>query len=157
MSERSAAHATFVIIRDYPASPGRVFKAFSDPEVKALWFEGGENWTLEEREMDFREGGRERSRGRWSNGMTSDFRCIYLDIVPDERIVFAYDMYVNDAKISVSLTTVEIKPEGSGTRMTFTEQDVFLDGFDDAGGRERGTAELLDRLGEALAMQPQEA
>ena len=151
MTERSAAHATFVIIRDYPASPQRVFKAFSDPKAKALWFEGGGDWTVLEREMDFREGGREWSKGRWGNGVVSDFRCTYFDIVPDERIVFAYDMYVNDAKISVSLTTVELKPEGSGTRLTFTEQDVFLDGFDDAGGREQGTRELLDRLGESLS------
>jgi uncharacterized protein YndB with AHSA1/START domain len=157
MTERSAAHATFVIVRDYPASPRRVFRAFSDPQIKALWFEGEDGWTVLEREMDFREGGYERSKGRWSNGVVSDFRCTYFDIVPEERIVFAYDMYVDDAKISVSLTTVEIAPRAGGTRLTFTEQDVFLDGFDDAGGRERGTAELLDRLGEALAREPQGA
>jgi uncharacterized protein YndB with AHSA1/START domain len=153
MTERSAAHATFVIIRDYPASPRRVFKAFSDEKAKVAWFEGIDGWTPQVREMDFREGGRERSRGRWANGVVSDFRCIYLDIVPDERIVFAYDMYVNDAKISVSLTTVEIKPQGDGTRLTFTEQDVFLDGFEDGGGREHGTKDLLDRLGAWLSSQ----
>ena len=70
--------------------------------------------------------------------------------MPDRRIVYAYDMYVDDAKISVSLATVEIAPEGSGTRMRFTEQAVFLDGYDDAGSRERGTGGLLDSLGKAL-------
>lgn len=34
--------------------------------------------------------------------------------------------------------------------MIFTEQAVFLDGFDDAGGREQGTGALLDKLGAAL-------
>ena len=37
-------------------------------------------------------------------------------------------------------------PAGAGARMLFTEQAVFLDGYDDAGGREKGTRALLDKL-----------
>ena len=70
--------------------------------------------------------------------------------MPDRRIVYAYDMYVDDAKISGSLATVEFAPQGSGTRLRFTEQAVFLDGYDDAGSRERGTGGLLDNLGGTL-------
>lgn len=53
--------------------------------------------------------------------------------------------------ISESLATVELKAEGKGTRLVFTEQAVFLDDFDDGGGRERGSGVLLDQLGAALA------
>ncbi len=49
-----------------------------------------------------------------------------------------------------SIATVEITPEGSGTRLRFTEQAVFLDGYDDAGSRERGTGGLLDALDKTL-------
>ena len=57
MSNRSAAHATFVIERDYDASPSRVFGAWADASAKGQWFgPGGE----QEHELDFREGGRER-------------------------------------------------------------------------------------------------
>jgi hypothetical protein len=35
-------------------------------------------------------------------------------------------------------------------RLVFTEQAVFLDGYDDAGSREHGTNWLLDKLGDAL-------
>ena len=56
-------------------------------------------------------------------------------------------------RISVSLATVELKREGKGTRLVFTEQGAFLDGFDDSGGRERGTADLLDALGRELKRQ----
>jgi hypothetical protein len=45
---------------------------------------------------------------------------------------------------------VTLSPEGTGTRLTFTEQAVFLDGYDDAGGREHGTRILLEQLGKAL-------
>ena len=49
--------------------------------------------------------------------------------------------------------TVDLKPAGKGTNLTFTEQGAFLDGFDDAAGRERGTVELLDALGAELKRQ----
>jgi hypothetical protein len=35
--------------------------------------------------------------------------------------------------------------------LTFTEQGVFLDGADTLTVREKGTSELLDQLGAALA------
>ena len=38
MSERSVVHATFVVERDYPASPERVFEAWADPSAKERWF-----------------------------------------------------------------------------------------------------------------------
>ncbi len=68
----------------------------------------------------------------------------------DQRIVYTYDMHLDDARISVSLATVELEPAGAGTRLIFTEQGVFLDGYDDAGSREHGTRELLDKLGASL-------
>jgi hypothetical protein len=42
---------------------------------------------------------------------------------------------------------VELGAEGSGTRLVFTEQGVFLDGYDGAEERVHGTGELLDSLG----------
>jgi hypothetical protein len=62
-------------------------------------------------------------------------------------------MLLDDVRISVSLTTVELEATGSGTRLTFTEQGVYLDGYDDAGEREHGPGELLDQLGAELARQ----
>lgn len=59
-------------------------------------------------------------------------------------------MHLDENRISVSLATVELRPEGKGTRLVFTEQGAFLDGYDDAGSREHGTRELLDALGAAL-------
>ena len=56
MSNRSATHSTFVIERNYHASPARVFAAWADLNTKGQWFgPGGEH----EHELEFREGGRE--------------------------------------------------------------------------------------------------
>ena len=151
MSERSTKHATFVIERVFPAAPARVFAAWADPVAKARWFGGpADKWTELLRESDFRVGGRDRVQGAWTGGPVSKFDCHYQDIVPDQRIIYTYDMHIDDRKISVSLATVEFKPAGTGTRLTVTEQGVFLDGYDDAGSREHGTGSLMDRLEAAL-------
>lgn len=146
-SERSAQHATFVIERHFEATPAQVFAAWATADGKARWFGGSAGkWKELERSFDFRVGGRERLRGAWDNGTVSDFDASYQDIVPDERIVYTYDMHLNDKHISVSLSTVELHPVGWATHLKYTEQGVFLDGYDDAGSRERGTRELLDKL-----------
>jgi uncharacterized protein YndB with AHSA1/START domain len=148
MTERSVTHATFVVERTYAATPPRVFAAWADPAAKARWF-GSPDEPGAEFELDFRVGGREVSRGR-VEGSTYTFEGLYQDIVPDERIVYSYDMHLDDMRISVSLATVELKPQGEGTQLVFTEQGAYLDGLDTPDRREQGTGSLLDALGEEL-------
>jgi uncharacterized protein YndB with AHSA1/START domain len=150
MSERSTHHATFVIERVYNATPARVFNAWADPVAKAIWFSGPDEWVTIERASDFRVGGSERVRSGPQGGTVHAFDCRYYDIVPDARIVYSYDLHLDAKRISVSLTTVVFKPADAGTLLIFTEQGVFLDGYDDAAAREQGTRGLLDKLGAAL-------
>jgi uncharacterized protein YndB with AHSA1/START domain len=82
--------------------------------------------------------------------MVTTFDAVYFDVVPNERLVYTYEMHLDDRKISVSLATIELKPADAGTRLVVTEQGAFLDGYDDAGSREHGTGLLLDRLGASL-------
>ena len=147
---RSIVHASFSLERAYEATPTAVFHALSDEAAKARWFEGGEGYTVLERSMDVRPGGSEHLKGRWANGVTSTFDAFYYDVVPNQRLLYAYEMHLDDRKISVSLATIELAPAGSGTRLVVTEQGAFLDGSGDGGSRERGTGFLLDRLGASL-------
>ncbi len=96
--------------------------------------------------LDFRVGGREYESGGPADGPMHYYNAIYQDIVPDERIIYAFDMHLGDQRITVSLATVEFKPLGTGTRMIFTEQIVFLDGSDHLDGRKEGTEAMLDNL-----------
>jgi uncharacterized protein YndB with AHSA1/START domain len=150
VSQRSVTHATFTLERTYPAAPARVFAAWADPAAKQRWFSGPEEWGPAEHELDFRVGGREVNRGGPPGGPVHRYEARFYDIVPDERIVSAYEMHLDGTRISVSLATVELKPEGAGTRLVYTEQGAFLDGYDVPADRERGTADLLDALGKEL-------
>lgn len=53
-------HSSFTLKRTWKTSPAHVFRAWSDPALKAQWFTGPKDrWTLTRRSIDFREGGME--------------------------------------------------------------------------------------------------
>lgn len=144
-------HRSFTLDRTYPATPERVFRAFSDPVKKRRWFVEGEGFVIDHHELDFRVGGFERCRFRPEGGppMTND--CLYLDIVPATRIVYAYAMTLGGAPMSSSLGTIELTATPEGTRLRLTEHTAYVDGNDGGEARREGTLELLEALGRELA------
>lgn len=151
MNERSVTHNTFVIDRTYPVAPARTFAAFSDPAKKRRWFGEGEEANVESFEMDFRVGGTERRLFRSKDGLLFTNDTVYRDIVPDRRIVFAYNMSVGDKRISSSLSTIEFLTAQKGTKLVFTEQAAFFEGADGPQIREAGWQALFDRLAREFA------
>jgi uncharacterized protein YndB with AHSA1/START domain len=150
MTERSAVHGTFVLERTYQHPARRVFAAWK-PEAKFRWMgchEGAEFGG------DFRVGGEETYRGGPAGGPIYLNRTTYFDITPDRRIVYAYEMYCDADRISVSVVTVDFEPLADGTRLVFTEQGVFLDGRDTPASREEGSRPLLDKLQAELDSEP---
>jgi uncharacterized protein YndB with AHSA1/START domain len=150
MTERSVVHSTFSIERTYDRAPARVFAAWADPALKGRWFGGGTDDTPVDLDADFRVGGTEQIRG------DDSFLVRYHEIVPDERIVFTYDLSFGGPLVSVSIATVEFHPAdgGSGTQLTYTEHGAFFDGLDDPALRENGTGGMLDQLGRLLEGEP---
>jgi uncharacterized protein YndB with AHSA1/START domain len=150
MTQSTTQHERFVIDRHFDAPLALVYAAWSTPEGKSRWFGGSSEWKPEKREFDLRVGGHERLAGRWADGSFSDFQATYHDIVPQQRLVYAYSMYVDERLLSVSLSTVELRAEGKGTHLTYTEQVAFLDGLDNVASREGGTKQLFEQLAAAL-------
>jgi uncharacterized protein YndB with AHSA1/START domain len=146
-------HGTFFIERRYDAAPPRVFAAWSDADSKRAWHVEGKGWEIRSYELDFREGGRESGSFRFLDGVkvfgeetTFSNETVYDEIVPNERLIFTYSMSRNGKRFSVSLATVEFKPDGGGTRLMFTEHAAFFEGADGMQMREQGWRELLGKL-----------
>jgi uncharacterized protein YndB with AHSA1/START domain len=150
-NESTIRQADFTIERTMAATPDRVFRAFADKAAKEAWFQGPPGWRRIEHEFDFRVGGRETSKVGPDEGAVHGFEALYFDIVPDRRIVYSYEMYIDEVRTSVSLATIELFPEGEGTHLVITEHGSYLDGYDLPGGREEGTEGLMDALEASLA------
>ena len=153
MTNRSATHATFTIERTLSVPPEKAFAAWANPKLKARWFAAPADKSKElKREQDFRLGGTECLKAQWKDGHISAFEARYFDIIPDRRIIYTYDLYIDNKKISVSLATIEFEPvdNNGGTHLIVTEQGAFLDGYNDGGSREQGTKGLLDAFEASL-------
>lgn len=151
MEEQSVIHSTFVIERSYAATPEVVFAAFADPTAKRRWFVEGDHHEVEHFEMDFRVGGRELARFRFTGkSPVTGLGCIndasYQDIVPNRRVVQASSMAIGGKCISASLVTFEFLRTKNGTDLLFTHQGAFFENSDGPKMREEGWRKLLERL-----------
>ena len=145
MTDRCVVHSTFSLERVYQRSTGRVFAAWADPAAKARWFSpNGPH------ELDFRVGGREVNRGHNQDGQVLTFESQYHDIVFGKRIAYTSTLSVGENLVTVSLTTVELTPDGDATRLVLTEHGAFLDGHEQPAWRQQGTGQWLDALAAEL-------
>lgn len=150
MKKHSITHADFTISRSLKASPSKVYQLFADQQAKEQWFKGPTDKNGGKHTMDFQVGGSEFNSGKFHDGVMHVFKARYYDIIPEVRIIYCYEMYLDDQRISVSLATVEFIPEGNGTKLVLHESGAFLDELDTSQQRERGTQYLLDSIENAL-------
>jgi len=153
LAERSQTHHDFVLERVFPVPVERVWAAFADKEAKRLWFANEtvtEGLVMTAYDDDFRVGGHGSNEGSFHGGPPHRFLSTYTDIVEHQRIIYTYDMWVGDEHISTSITTIALERIDGGTRLTYTEQGVHLDGHGTGVEREQGTAGLLDAMGATL-------
>lgn len=149
MTDRSIVHGSFTVERKWKAPPAKVFAAWADPALKRQWF-GSPDPDNPKHIFDFKVGGREYNEGAGPNGALFTYDVRYYDIVPDNRIVFAYDMHMDGARISVSVAAIEFRPDGAGTHLVLTEHGAFLDGLDTMEQRRAGTEFMINQLGASL-------
>jgi uncharacterized protein YndB with AHSA1/START domain len=157
-TQPAIVHGSFTLEKTYPQAPAKVFAAFADPVKLRRWFVEGEGFEVVSFEQDFRVGGRMRSRFLFAGNdqapipagtpMSND--SVYLDIVPDRRIVLAYSMTLHEKPFSASLASFELVPEGTGTRLVATEQGAYFENSDGPRMREQGWRQLLESLAAEL-------
>jgi uncharacterized protein YndB with AHSA1/START domain len=148
-SGRSTQHACYVVERSFAAPISRVFAAWSNEPAKSQWFTG----TMDGEDvysLDFRIEGEERAAGGPAGGPVFTYRARYHDIVWDQRIVYTYTLDADQVRLSLSIVTVELTAVGSGSKLTYSDAAVYLDGRADPASRQHGTEIQLDTLASML-------
>ena len=142
-----AARPSLTLTRRFNAAPEKVYAAWADPQKLMQWF--GPASVKEgsvKAEIDLRVGGSYRISFD-ANGQYNQVGGVYREVVPNQRLVFTWAWHSTPER--ESLVTISIKPEGSGSLITFHHAQ-----FVDAVARdnhERGWTEFLGKLEDYLA------
>jgi uncharacterized protein YndB with AHSA1/START domain len=155
MAQLSTVHDTFVLEREFPKPPEKVFAAFSDPAKKRRWYAESAMHDILSYELDFRVGGAELLQSRMKPGTPIAGALLtwsqtFSDVVENRRIVIAQVLSRDNTRISCSLMTVEFVASGAGCRLVFTHQAAFFEGADGPQMRKMGWQALFDTLGREL-------
>jgi len=150
MEKTTTVHSTFSLERSFKATPERVFAAFTDPASKSRWNYSGKSSELISHEADFRVDGGERVAMKLAvgpmAGRTLTLASVIEDIVPNQRLVWAYRMAMDGKTFSASLATVELVRTSKGTDLFLTHQGAYFEGADGPEMRKDGWTGLLERL-----------
>ena len=136
-----------VVTRLFDAPPHLLFRAWAQPELfRRWWVPKGAGMTLLSCEMDVRTGGRYRLEFAFGGTGTMAFHGRYLEVVPDERIV-----WTNEEEDEGAVTTVTFEDQGGKTLLTFHELYPSKEALDEAmSGSAAGLPAQLDQLDELL-------
>lgn len=127
--------------RSLRAPPGRVWAAWTQPEMMALWF-GPHHTRVEQAEADLRVGGRFRVVLRETTGERHEVGGHYVAIEPERRLVFTWAWASTPERLS--RVTVTLQPVPGGTLLTLLHDRLADQGA--ATRHTRGWTESLERL-----------
>jgi uncharacterized protein YndB with AHSA1/START domain len=106
-----------VVTRRFAASPEKVYRAHTEPELLKKWLLGPEGWTMPVCINDARPGGK--IRYEWSDGKGGGFYLTgeFIALEPYSRIVHVERMHLPDPTPDNHVET-RFAPDGQGTLMT---------------------------------------
>lgn len=137
-----------VVTRTFDAPPSIVFRAWSQAELFQRWWvpKSVPGISLVSCDMDVRTGGKYRLEFGFGGSETMAFYGKYLEVVPNERIV-----WTNDEGEEGAVTTVTFENQGGKTLLTFHEAYPSTEALEEAlEGSVAGLPEQLDQLDDLL-------
>jgi uncharacterized protein YndB with AHSA1/START domain len=136
-----------VVTRTFDAPPHLVFKAWSDANLfRRWWVPKGAPMSLVACDMDVRTGGTYRLEFLAGEDRMA-FYGRYLEVLPDQRIV-----WTNDEGEEGAVTTVSFEDQGGRTLLTFHELYPSVEALEEAiQGSAAGLPIQLDQLDEMLS------
>lgn len=143
--------ARLEIRRHYPATPERVWRAWTNPQALSRWF--GSPGSVTTAELDVRVGGRWRITSAAPGGETHEVSGVYQEVVPHRRLVFTWAWRSTPER--VSRVSIDFRAVDGGTELGFVH-DRF---FDEQAriNHERGWLPMFGQLAEFLAQDAREA
>jgi uncharacterized protein YndB with AHSA1/START domain len=139
-----------LVTRTFDAPPSLVYRAWSQAELFQRWWvpQSASGVSLVSCEMDVRTGGTYRLEFAVGGPQTMAFHGKYLEVIPDERIVWTND----ESDEEGAVTTVTFEGRGGQTLLTFHEVYPSKAALDEAmQGAAAGLPEQLEQLDALLA------
>lgn len=138
-----------VVTRTFDAPARLVFEAWSNPELfRKWWVPRSMGMTLRSCEMDVRTGGSYRLVFGEDPANTFAFFGTYLDVVPDQRIVWTNE----EGGDAGSITTVTLEERDGKTLLVMREVYPTREALEEAGtGAQEATHETFAQLDALLA------
>ncbi len=129
--------------RRLDARPEKVYAAWTDPQKIAIWFGPSQvNPGSVQADIEVVAGGRYRISFDTENGEHHEVGGIYREVMPNQRLVFSWAWHSTPER--ESLVTVALKPDGAGTLLTLTHEQLFDTAARD--GHAHGWTGSLDKL-----------
>jgi len=138
-----------IVTRTFNAPRRTVYRAWSDPELFQRWWvpKSATGILLVSCKMDVRTGGKYRLEFGTGGSDTMAFYGKYLEVVPDERIV-----WTNDEGEEGAITTVTFEDQEGKTLLKFHEAYPSKKALEEAlQGAAAGLPEQLDQLDDLLS------
>jgi uncharacterized protein YndB with AHSA1/START domain len=103
------------LTRTINAPREKLFRAWTEPELLKQWF-APSPWTVVTAQIDVRPGGSSRVVMRGPDGQEMPGRCVYLEVVKNERLVFtdAFTSAWEPSDKAFSVVTVTLGELGGG-------------------------------------------
>ena len=146
-AESKADDRVLRMVRRFPATPDKVFRAFTDPKRMARWW-GPKGYTVPVCQLDARPGGKWLTTMRDPAGGEHTVSGVYKEIEAPSRLVFTWAWHEEGKRGHETVVEIALKAHGVGTEMTVTQQR-----FENAHDREmhqQGWSSALDCLAESL-------
>ena len=108
---------TLTLTRTFDAPPGKVYRAWTDPALYKQW-NVPRPWVITEAELDPRPGGTNRMNMRSPEGVDYPDAGIYLEVIPEKRLVFtdAYTSAWLPSEKPFMTVSVDFEPLRAGRR-----------------------------------------
>ena len=136
------------LVRAYPVSPEKVWRAWTDPQALKKWWGPGTGEPVAVAEFDVRVGGRFRIVFGGPNGTDHEAQGTYKEVVPCSsttmgKLVFTWS-WPRTTPERESLVTIVFRAAGGGTELDFRHEQLFDEKARD--DHKRGWTGLLDKL-----------